>query len=208
MGIHHQAFHQFYPDVAGSLVAESGNAMGQVEVVVDGLGHMHHMDPSGGHLFHLQGAVGGVVAPDGDQLIDIQPQQGGDGIFQMLVIFGGIVPGDADIGAAAEVDPADIIDRQPLGMIDIAAHDPFEAVFNAHHFHAFQDGPDGGGADNAVDARGRAAANQNGQFLWRFYHDMILLVKVGVCHRCATFPGYSPISGFMVSAWVVLRPLS
>ena len=46
-----------------------------------------------------------------------------------------------------------------------ALHDPLEAVADAEDLDALEPGADGGGADDAVDAGGGAAADEDGEFL-------------------------------------------
>ena len=44
LGVHHQVLHDVDADVARGLEAEGVDVGGQVEVVVDRLGHVHHAD--------------------------------------------------------------------------------------------------------------------------------------------------------------------
>src|SRR5262249_47316684 len=67
--------------------------------------------------------------------------------------------------AAAEMDPADVVDRQRRDVLDVAVHEPFESVADADDFHAFKGGADRRGPDHAVDSGGGSAADENGQFL-------------------------------------------
>ena len=48
-------------------------------------------------------------------------------------------------------------------VVDVALHDPLEAVADAEHLDALEDGADGGRADDAVDAGRRAAADEDRQ---------------------------------------------
>ena len=59
-------------------------------------------------------------------------------------------------------------------MIDVALHDPFEAVAQADDLEAFELGADRRGADDAVDARCRAAADENGEFPVVLHDSMIV----------------------------------
>ena len=72
---------------------------------------------------------------------------------------------DADVRAAAEVDAAHLVDGQRAHVVDVALHDPLEAVADAEDLDALEHAADGRGADDAVDAGGGAAADENGQSL-------------------------------------------
>ena len=72
---------------------------------------------------------------------------------------------DAEVRAAAEMDPADGVDGQRHDVVDVALHDPLEAVADADDVDALEPGADGRRADDAVDAGGRAAADQNGEIV-------------------------------------------
>ena len=52
-----------------------------------------------------------------------------------------------------------------MTCVDVALHDPLEAVADADDVDAFEAGADGGRADDAVDAGGRAAADENGEIV-------------------------------------------
>src|SRR5690349_18507734 len=58
---------------------------------------------------------------------------------------------------------ADVCDFQAPAMLRITFHEPAEAVLNADDFGPIIASLDGHGANNPVDARGRAAAHQQGQ---------------------------------------------
>ncbi len=85
LGVHHEVADDLHADVAGGLVAEGRNAERQIEVVVDRLRHVHDVDAPGGGLFHLHRTVGGVVSADGDELVDVEPQQRRDGALEQLL---------------------------------------------------------------------------------------------------------------------------
>ena len=164
-GIHHQVLHDVHADVTRGLEAEGVHRWGQVQVVVDGLGHMYHVDAPTGLLFHPHGRVGRIVSADGDEHGDVQAEQGNHHVLQMLGIPGGIGPGDAKEGPAPEVDAAHLVDVEDLDMADVPLHDPFEAVPDAQHLDAFEVGPDGGGTDDAIDPRRRPSADEDGKSL-------------------------------------------
>src|SRR5207237_6881693 len=64
---------------------------------------------------------------------------------------------------ATQMDAFDAIDRKSEAMLRVALGQPFVAVAKADHFILLVDALDGRGADDAVDARRRPAANQNSQ---------------------------------------------
>src|SRR4030095_3878602 len=68
---------------------------------------------------------------------------------------------DADVRSAAKMDSADAFDGERCDVVDIALHDPFEAVANADDLAAFQPGADGGGADDTVDTGSGPAARDD-----------------------------------------------
>ena len=57
-------------------------------------------------------------------------------------------------------------------VIDVALHDPLEAVADAEDLDAFERGADGRRADDAVDAGGGAAADQDGEIVM-VVHDVV-----------------------------------
>ena len=65
------------------------------------------------------------------------------------------------------MDSADVLERERSHPIDLAAHDLLEAVVDPEHLHPLQEGADGRGADDAVDARGGAATYQDCELLRR-----------------------------------------
>ena len=67
--------------------------------------------------------------------------------------------------AAAEMNPADLLDRQRHDVFDVALHDPLEAVADTDDFDAVHHGPNRRGADDTVDAWGWTAAGKDGEFV-------------------------------------------
>ena len=53
-------------------------------------------------------------------------------------------------------------------MVDVSLHDPLEAIPDAQDLDVLQLGPDRGRADDAVDARSRAAAHEDRQLVLHF----------------------------------------
>ena len=72
---------------------------------------------------------------------------------------------DADVRAAAEVDAADVVDRERRHVVDVALHDPLEAVADAEHVDAFELRADRRRPDDAVDAGRGTAADEDRQLL-------------------------------------------
>ena len=112
LGVDHQVLHDLDAVVTRGLEAEGVDVRRQVEVVVDRLRHVRDVDPAARLLFELHRGEGRVVAADGDEHRDVQSQQRDDGRLEELRVLRGIGPGDADVRAAAEVDPADLIDLE------------------------------------------------------------------------------------------------
>ena len=165
LGVDHQVAHDLDADVARGLIAEGRDAVRQVEVVVDRLRHVNHVNAAGGGLLDLHRAVGGVVTADGDQLVDVQTQQRRNHALEQLLVLRRVVARGAEGGAAAEMDAAHQLDRQLFGMGDVTAHQPLEAFCDADDVDAVEVRADGRRADHAVDARRGAATNQNPELL-------------------------------------------
>ena len=77
------------------------------------------------------------------------------------------------MGTAAEVDAADRIDREWGDVFDISLHQPLESVAHAHDVHSFEGGSNRRSTDDCIDAGGRAAPHQDGQFLMMFHASII-----------------------------------
>ena len=91
-----------------------------------------------GLLLELHRRERRVVAADRDQLRDVQPQQRDDRVLEVLRVLRRVGARDAEVRAAAEVDAADRVDGERHDVIDVALHDPLEAVANAEHLDAFE----------------------------------------------------------------------
>ena len=177
LGIHHQTFNDLHAHMPGGLITKSRDAVGQIQIVVDGLGHMHHMDAACRHFLKFHGRIGRVVATDGDQFVDVQTQQGGHGVFQMLGVLGGVVPGDADERAAPKMQSAHVFGLKLSHMGNIPMHDPLETVLDTHHLDAGLNRADTGRGDNAIDTGGRTACNQNSHSFRSIRHKVVLLIS-------------------------------
>ncbi len=164
-GVDHQVLHDLDADVARGLEAEGVDVGGQVEVVVDRLRHVDDVDAALRLLRELHRRERRVVAADRDQLRDVQAQQRDHGVLEVLGVLGRVGARDADVRAAAEVDPAHLVDRERPHVVDVALHDPLEAVADPEHLDALEQAADGGRADHAVDAGSGPAPDQDRQSL-------------------------------------------
>ena len=70
---------------------------------------------------------------------------------------------------AAEVDPADDVDRERHDVLDVARHQSREAVAHADDVHTLERGANGRRTDDAVDAGCRPAADENSELLVMFH---------------------------------------
>ena len=71
------------------------------------------------------------------------------------------------------MDAADGVDRERDDVVDVALHEPLEAVADADDVDAFEPGADRRRADDAVDAGRRAAADEDCELVMR--HDVFQL---------------------------------
>jgi hypothetical protein len=156
--------------VARRLIAERVDVHRQIEIVVDRLGHVDDAETAAGVFLEPHRGKRGIVAADGDELRHVEAQQRVHGLIQQPHVRGRIGAGDAEVRAAAEVDPADRVDGQGGGVIDVALHEPLEAVAHADDVDAFEPGADGGRGDDTVDAGGGAAADEDRETLVMFRH--------------------------------------
>ena len=83
-------------------------------------------------------------------------------VSEQLRVLGRIGARDAERRPAAEVNPAHRLDGQGHRLVGVPLHDPLEPVADADDVDAAETGADGGGADDAVDAGGGAAADEDG----------------------------------------------
>ncbi len=163
LGVHHEVLHDLDAVVTRGLEAERIHVRRQVEIVVDGLRHMHDLEPPRGLLLQLHGRIGGIVTADGDELRNVEAQQRQHRAVEKRRVLGGVGARDPDVRPAAKVDPAHLADVEGGHVIDVALHDPLEAVAHPEHIDSLQPCPDGGRADDAVDPRCRPAAHQDRQ---------------------------------------------
>ncbi len=83
--------------------------MWKIQVIINGFRYMDDFDSIVRRLFKSHGTECRVVTANSDQPVNTQFQQRIDDIIEMLFIFGGIIPRDADDRTTTEVDTADFI---------------------------------------------------------------------------------------------------
>src|SRR5580704_12768192 len=71
------------------------------------------------------------------------------------------------------MDPADGVDGQWGHMGNIALHDPFEAIAQPDDVDLLESGADGRRPDDAVDAWGGPATDEDGEVVVVFHNSMI-----------------------------------
>ena len=96
--------------------------MRKIKIVVDGLGHVHHLQASLRLLLQSEGRERRIVPADGDQLLSperIQAGQAGIEVFRLLGLAR-----RAQAGPATEMDPADIltVNRLILSLLPAMIH--------------------------------------------------------------------------------------
>ncbi len=133
---------------------------GKRQIVVDGLGHVGHADGPCRLAMDLAGRECRVVAADGHQVVDAQALEDFQDVVHVFGRLGGVGARGAQDRAAAVMDILDIVDGQLAQHGGIALDEPLEAVGHAEDFDAVVDRFDGHGADDAVDSRRGAAADQ------------------------------------------------
>ena len=159
--------------MAGGPETERVDGRRQIEIVVDRLRHMHHVEAAGGAFLHLHRRVSCVITADRQEPCHVQTQKRDHHVFEILRIRCRIRTRDTYVRATAEVDAADGIDRKRRHMLDVALHQPLESVAHAYNVHAFERGTNCRSADDSVDAGGRSAPDQDGQFLVMFHASII-----------------------------------
>jgi hypothetical protein len=159
--VDHEVFHDLAAVVPGGLITERVDVRRQVEIVVDGLRDVHHANASARALLEPHCGERRIVPADGDELRHVEPQPRRDGGVEPLGIDGRVGPQDAKVRAATKMNPAHRVDGERDDMIDVAAHQPVEAVTDADDVEALDAGPDGGGADDAVNSRSGTAADED-----------------------------------------------
>jgi hypothetical protein len=121
------------------------------------------LDFSGGPFIDLRAAVRRVVAADGDEVADAHLLEGADDVVQVGVLLGGVGARGAEHGTAARIELRHLADGEGLDAAGIAVDEVRESIADTVDVEALVDGFDGDRRYHAVDARRRAAANDDGQ---------------------------------------------
>ena len=159
--VDHQVLEDIDPEMPSRLISEGVDVRREIEVVVDGLGYVQHLDAAGGALLDHHGGERRIVAADGDQPRDAETEQGLDAVFEQLGVLGRIGSRGADVRATPEVHATHRVDRQRLRVLDVALHDPLEAFLEAEHLVALERGSNGRSTDDAVDSGSGAPAYED-----------------------------------------------
>src|SRR5262249_30055073 len=152
-----------HAQVPGRLEAEGWGGAGQGQIVVDGLGDVSNPDGAAGLLIELAAREGRVVAADGHECIQSQLAEGLQNAGHVLGVLGRVSAGRAKDGSSADVDDLDLIDGQFANVFRAPLDQPLEAVPETEDLGALFNGLDGGGTDDAVDARSGTATNNKTQ---------------------------------------------
>ena len=163
LGIGHQVPHDVHADRPGGLVAEGVDLGREIEIVVDGLRDVRHRDPALRLLTHPVGRVGGVVATDGDELVDAAGLETRDHPIEVLLPAGRIRPRDPEHRAASIVHSTDVLDLERTDRIRITHHQPREAVHQTEDREPLEPRSNGGRGDHRVDARGGSATGEDAE---------------------------------------------
>ena len=143
--------------------SERRRRTGQRQIVVNRLGHVRDLDAAFALFGHDAGGKRRVVAANGHQRGDAELFKNAEDIFHLRFGLRGVRARGSQDGAAAQMDFLHVTDRQRPAILHLALREPFEAVPEADDFVALIDAFDGGRRDDAVDARRRAATDQNSQ---------------------------------------------
>ena len=165
LGVYHEVLDDFDTVVSRRLVPERIDVGWEVEVVVDRLRDVHDADAAGGPSARRFIAEYTVSSPPIVMSCVTLSRSSEITAFSRVC---GLVVGFARempicepprkwIRLTASVVEAD-------DVVDIALHDPFEAIAQPDDLEPLELGPDGRGADDGVDAGRRSAADQNGEF--------------------------------------------
>ena len=174
-GVLHQVADELLAQVRRRREPERDDVAGQGEIVVDRLRHVRDRE-AGQHLGELGGGVGGVVAADGDQVVDAQFLERRGHTLDSVGCARGIRPRRAQDGAALEVDTREIVDAQLDDVSRVALGQPAKAVVTPEDTDAVIARLDGRGRDDGVDTGCGAAADENAQSLsGARYHSTSLL---------------------------------
>ena len=159
----HQVAHNVNAVVARRFVTERRRRTGQGQIVVNRLGHVRDADFAIALFGHDAGGKCRVVAANRHKGGDAELFKDAEDIFHLLRGLGRVGARGAENRAAPDVNVLHVADGQRAAILHLALRQPFEAVAEADDFVSLVDAFDGGGGDDAVEARSRAATNQNSQ---------------------------------------------
>ena len=167
--VDHQVLHDLDADVARGLETEGVDVLRKVEVVVDRLRDVHDAQHSARGLRETRRAEARVVAADRDEHADAESIERVEALREELRALRGVRARDAEARTAAKVDSARIGDGQRRNARGVTLDEPLEAVLDAEHLDARQTCTNGGGTDDAIDAGGRTATDEDGELLVRLH---------------------------------------
>ena len=160
-GVLHQITNDVNAVVARRFITERRRRAGQGQVIVNRLGHMRDADFAVALLGHDAGGKGRVVTADRHERGDAKFVKDAEDVLHLRLGLGGVRARGAENRAAAQMDVLHIADGQRPVVLHIALRQPFETILKADDFVALIDAFNGGCGDDAVEARCRAATNQN-----------------------------------------------
>ena len=160
----HEVLDLLRTEGARRLETERRHAVRQRQVVVDGLRHMHDIDRAP-HLARIVGdgcrAVRRIVPADGHEMRDAEFRERLYHRTQIRFLLRRIEAAHLEDAAARQMNAADIL-RFEANVVLLAAREAGEAVVDAEHIPAVARRLIRDAGNNAVDARRRAAAADNG----------------------------------------------
>ena len=163
--VDHQVLHDLDADVPRGLVAERAMSCGRSKSlsIVFGTCTTRELAPRGlGQAMRAEAVSSPPMVmsmPTPSRISDSRV------LREELRILGRVRARDAEVRAAAKVDAARVGDGERHDVRGVALHEPAEAVVDAEHLDAGEARANGRRADDAVDAGGGAAADQDGERL-------------------------------------------
>ena len=156
--------------VGGGVKADG--VVGAADVVVDGGGHAHGVDPRGAELL---GAPEGAVAADGDDAVDARVLAGADRLLDALVrgellAAGGVEDGAAPVGKA--------VDGTGVHLEGVPLDEAVVAPVDTHGGNALLKTGADRGADGRVHAGRVAAAGQDTDTSYDLIHCVLPMPSV------------------------------
>jgi len=122
-----------------------------------------HLDAAPRSLRHPVGGEGGIVAADGDEVVDAEALQGLHDRLEVAGLLGGVGPGRLEDGASLQVNGRDVFGAEFAYVAGVALHQPAEALENADHPGAGPLCGKGRCADHTVDTGRRPSTDENSE---------------------------------------------